>query len=131
MARGDDDDFFNLTEGSLARGPEPSPWAVLSPRSAPPAPRGGLHARLVVLLVVMATVAGALAGAVAGRVRGAPASAQPSLPPVDPVSITPGSVSSLVEQIGPSVVYLSTRSASLPDLLKGTPPPGSVTGVLV
>src|SRR5438093_7011891 len=84
------DDFFDMSqlsvEGSLARGPEPDPWGVLSPAVPGGSPLRGR--RFVVVLVaastVLAIVAGAVAGGIAARSQRSGAQTEPlpaSAPP--------------------------------------------------
>jgi S1-C subfamily serine protease len=119
-------------EGNLARGLEPDPWGILSP---PAAPAGGRSARIsrtaVALLVIVALAAGAVAGAVAGRLSRPRVDSGQGLRAPDVVAVAQaGTLSDLVAQVAPAVVYISTRVPGLPDLL-GPVPQGSVSGFLV
>jgi serine protease Do len=68
---------------------------------------------------------------VAGRSSRRESAATP-LSPSQVVNPAPlGGVADLVDQIGPAVVYLSTGSATVNDLVGPNPPPGTVSGLLV
>lgn len=129
---GRSEDFFGLpVEGSLARGPEPDPWAVLS---GPASPQPGIARsgpRIIAVLVAVSLAAGAISGFVAARLGREP-TRPPGLPQASPIQVAEaGSLSDLVDQVAPAVVYMSTRVATLPEVLGPVPPPGIVTGIVV